>query len=82
MDVNTNTTISLSDTNQQSWDGKMQDLLYVKEYREPLFSTEMSEDISEDQRKILQCQACGFIRQWIGTNVLNHIIHEIYAHTL
>lgn len=60
----------------------MEDLLYVKEYWKTVFSTEMPEGIEEGQWKVLHRQACGFIRQWVDDNVLNHIIGETHAHTL
>ena len=82
MEVNTSRMISLNGTNYQAWKGKMEDLLYVKEYWKPVFSTEMPEGIEEGQWKVLHRQACGFIRQWVDDNVLNHIIDETHARTL
>ena len=82
MEVNTSMMISLNGTNCQAWKGKMEDLLYVKEYWMPLFSTKMPEGIEEGQWKAPHRQACGFIRQWVDDNVLNHIIDETHAHTL
>jgi hypothetical protein len=40
----------------------MKDLLYVKEYWKPVFSTEMPSDMKEYQWEVLHVQACGFIR--------------------
>ena len=47
-----------------------------------MFSTEMPEGIEEGQWKVLHHLACGFIRQWVDDNVLNHIIDETHARTL
>ena len=60
----------------------MEDLLYVKEYYRTLFFEDKPEDIPEDKWKILHRQTCGFIRLWVGENVLNHISAEISARTL
>jgi hypothetical protein len=48
----------------------MKDLLYVKEYWKPVFSTEMPSDMKQDQWEVIHLQ------------VLNHIIDETHAHTL
>jgi hypothetical protein len=42
----------------------------------------MPDDMKQDQWDVLHLQACGFIRQWVDDNVLNHIIDETCAHTL
>jgi hypothetical protein len=60
----------------------MKDLLYVKEYWKLVYSTKMPNDMKEDQWDVLHLQACGFIRQWVDDNVLNHIFDETHAHTL
>jgi hypothetical protein len=67
--------------NYQAWKSQMKDLLYVKEYWKPVFSIVMLEDMKEDQWEVLHLQACGFIRQWVDDNVLNHIIDETHACT-
>ena len=72
----------MNGTNYQAWKGKMEDLLYVKEYWKPVFSTEMPEGIEEGQWKVLHRQACEFIRKWVDDNVLNHVIDETHARTL
>jgi hypothetical protein len=48
----------------------------------PVFTTEMPDDMKQDQWDVLHLQACGFIRQWVDDNILNHIIDETRAHTL
>jgi hypothetical protein len=72
----------LNGTNYQAWKSKMKDLLYVKEYWKPMFTTEMPSEMKQDQGDVLHLQACGFIWQWVDDNVLNHIIDETRAHTL
>ncbi len=65
--------ISLNGLNYQAWKGKMKDLLYVKDYYKPVFLETKPEDKTEDEWRIAHLQACGFIRQWVDDNVLNHI---------
>jgi hypothetical protein len=61
MEVNTNRMISLNGTNYQAWKSEMKDLMYVKEYWKPVFTTEMPDDMKQDQWDVLHLQACGFI---------------------
>jgi hypothetical protein len=49
MEVNTNRMISLNGKNYRAWKSKMKDLLYVKEYWKPVFSTEMPNDMKQDR---------------------------------
>jgi hypothetical protein len=54
MEVNTNRMIPFNDTNYQAWKSKMKDFLYVKEYWKQVFSTEMPDDMKQDQWEILK----------------------------
>jgi hypothetical protein len=36
----------------------------------------MPSEMKQDQWDVLHLQACGFNRQWVDDNVLNHIIDE------
>jgi hypothetical protein len=74
--------ISLNGKNYRAWKSKMKDLFYVKEYWKLVFSTEMTDEMKQDQSEVLYLQSCGFIRQWVDDNILNHIIDEKHAHTL
>jgi hypothetical protein len=60
----------------------MKYLMYVKVYWKTVFSTKMLSDMKQDQWEVFHLQACGFIRQWVNDNVLNHIIDETHARTL
>ena len=51
----------------------MKDLLYVKNYFGPVFMEEKPEDKTDEQWKVLNLQACGFICQFMEDNILNHI---------
>ncbi len=51
----------------------MKDLLYVKDYYLPVFQEAKPKKKTEDEWKIAHLQACGFIRQFVEDNVLNHI---------
>ncbi|KAK0592567.1 hypothetical protein LWI29_021383 [Acer saccharum] len=58
----------------------MEDLLYMKDFHLPVFTTEKPDNKSE--WTLLHRQVCGFIRQWVNDNVLNHISGETHARTL
>ncbi|GJZ27300.1 putative RNA-directed DNA polymerase [Tanacetum coccineum] len=60
----------------------MEDLLYVKDYYLPAFTTEKPENKTDAEWTILHRQVCGYIRQWVDDNVLNHICEETHARTL
>lgn len=84
MEANTNTSrmITLNGPNYDLWKSKMEDLLYVKNFHQPVFGTEKPNDKSDDDWTLLHRQVCGYIRQWVDDNVLNHIIRETHARTL
>jgi len=82
METNTSRMILLNGTNYQAWKGKMEDLLYMKEYWKPVFAKAKPDDKSDDEWRVLHRQACGFSRQWVDDNVLNHISEETHARTL
>ena len=63
METNTSRMISLNGTNYHVWKGKMEDLLYVKEYWKPVFAEAKRDDKSDDEWRVLYHQARGFIRQ-------------------
>ncbi|XP_048234354.1 uncharacterized protein LOC125370936 [Ricinus communis] len=60
----------------------MEDLLYVKDYYLPVFNTDKPESKTDAEWNILHRQVCGYIRQWVDDNVLNHISRETHARTL
>ena len=47
-----------------------------------MFAEANPNDKSDDDWRVLHHQACGFIRQWVDDNVLNHISEETHARTL
>ncbi len=73
---------TLDGLNYQSWRAKMEDLLYVREYYKSVFLEVKPEDMDLDRWRILHRQTCGFIRMWVGENVLNHISGEENARSL
>ena len=60
----------------------MEDLLYVKQFHLPVFTTEKPANKSDEEWTLLHRQVCGYIRQWVDDNVLNHIIGETHARSL
>ncbi|KAI9200344.1 hypothetical protein LWI28_006339 [Acer negundo] len=60
----------------------MEYLLYVKDYYLPVFAEQKPEDKSDTEWTLLHCQACGYIRQWVDDNVLNHVSEETHARSL
>ncbi|GJZ06968.1 hypothetical protein Tco_0540761 [Tanacetum coccineum] len=77
MEANTSRMVNLNGSNYHVWKGKMEDLLYVKDYYLLVFSTEKPENKTDAEWTILHRQVCGYIRQWVDDNVLNHICMDI-----
>ncbi|CAH1427640.1 unnamed protein product [Lactuca virosa] len=82
MKANTNRIVNLNGSNYQVWRGKMEDLLYVKDYYMHVFNTEKTEDKTDAEWNILHRKVCRYIRQWVDDNDLNHISAETHARTL
>lgn len=82
METNTSRMINLNGTNYHLWKSKMEDLLYVKGFHQPVFSSEKPESKTEEEWTLFHRQVCGYIRQWMDDNVLNHVIAEVHARTL
>ncbi|CAH1425256.1 unnamed protein product [Lactuca virosa] len=82
MEANTNRILNLNGSNYQVWRGKMEDLLYVKDYYMHVFNTEKPKDKTDAEWNILHRKVCGYIRQWVDDNFLNHISAETHARTL
>jgi len=82
MEVNTNRVVSLNGTNYHLWKGKMKDLLFVKKMHLPVFATQKSESMSDEEWDFEHQQVCGFIRHFVDDNVYNHIASETHARTL
>jgi len=61
----------------------MEYFLYMKGYHESIFSTGKPKGKTDDELwNLLHRQVCGYIRQWIDDNVLNHVIGETHAQSL
>ncbi|KAF5781986.1 putative RNA-directed DNA polymerase [Helianthus annuus] len=82
MEANTSRIVNLNGSNYHVWKGKMEDLLYVKDYYMPVFNTDKPEGKTDEEWNILHRKVCGYIRQWVDDNVLNHISGETHARTL
>ena len=59
----------------------MKDFLFVKILHLPVFATKKPEKKNYEWYFENE-QVFGFIRQWIGYTVLNHVVHETNAKTL
>ena len=82
MESNTSRMITLNGSNYHVWKGKMEDLLYVKDYYLPVFASEKPENKTDAEWNLLHQQVCGYIRQWVDDNVLNHVSEEKHARSL
>ena len=82
MEVNKSRMINLNGSNYHVWKGKMEDLLYVKDYYLPVFAEQKPEDKTDDEWTLLHRQVCGYIRQWVDDNVYNHVSEETHARSL
>ena len=82
MESNTSRMITLNGSNYHVWKGKMEDLLYVKDYYLPVFASEKQENKTDAEWNLLHRQVCGYIRRWVDDNVLNHVSEEKHARSL
>ncbi|GJZ30008.1 hypothetical protein Tco_0575055 [Tanacetum coccineum] len=67
MEANTSRMVNLNGSNYHVWKGKMEDLLYVKDYYLPVFSTEKPENKTDAEWTILHRQ--GIINQLAGMGI-------------
>ncbi|CAA7059133.1 unnamed protein product [Microthlaspi erraticum] len=74
--------ISLNGANYHLWKGKMEDLLFVKEFHIPVFQEKKPEKKTDEEWILMHRQVCGLIRQWVDDNVLHHIENEVNARSL
>ena len=56
MESNTSRMITLNGSNYHVWKGKMEDILYVKDYYLPVFSSENKEDKTNEEWNFLHRQ--------------------------
>ncbi|GKD60993.1 hypothetical protein Tco_1298502 [Tanacetum coccineum] len=67
MEANTCRMVNLNGSNYHVWKGKMEDLLYVKDYYLPVFSTEKPENKTDAEWTIFHRQ--GIINQLAGMGI-------------
>ena len=82
MEANTSRMVTLNGANCAIKKRKIEDLLYVKNFYKPVFTTVKTDNKIDDEWNLLHRQVCGFIRQWVDDNVLNHISEKTHARTL
>ena len=62
MESNTRRMITLNDSNYHVWKGKMEDLLYVKDYYLPVFAFEKPKNKTYAEWNLLHRSVCGYIK--------------------
>ena len=62
MENNTSRMITLNGSNYHVWKGKMEELLYVKDYYLHVFASEKLENKTDAKWNLLHRQVCGYIR--------------------
>ena len=80
--LNLSRMITLNGSNYHVWKGKMEDLLYVKDYYSPVFAEQKPDDKTDAEWTLIHRQVCGYIRQWVDDNVYNHVSEETHARSL
>ena len=73
MEANTSRMITLNGVNYAIWKGEKKDLLYVKNFYKPVFTSVKPNNKTNEEWNLFHRQVCGLIRQWVDKNVLNHI---------
>ena len=74
--------VLLNGSNYHLWKGKMKDLLFVKKFHLPVFSSANPDFVSNEESEFEHQKVYGFIRQYVEDNVYNHIANETHAKTL
>ena len=75
--------IKLTITNYSLWKSMMEELLNYKDLYDPIEGDNAkSSDMSDADWKKLKKKTLAFIRQWVDTNLYNHIARETNPYTL
>lgn len=74
--------VTLNGSNYHIWKGKLEDLLYVKDFYLPVLAEEKLENKNDVEWSIFHCQVCAYIKQLVDNNVLNHIIEGTHTCSL
>ena len=61
MEANTSRMVTLNGVNYAIWKGKIEDLIYVNNFYEPVFTTVKSDNKAYEEWNMLHRQVCGFI---------------------
>lgn len=62
--------------------GKIEDLVYVKDYYLSVLATEKLNNNFDEEWTLLHRQVCGYIKQWVDNNILNHVTGKKRARAL
>ena len=62
--------------------GKWKICFMSRIFYKPVFTTVRPDNMTDEEWNLLHRQVCGFIRQWVDDNVLNHISGKTHARTL
>jgi hypothetical protein len=60
----------------------MEDLHYAKQFYLLMFASEKPNNKYDEKWTLMHRQVCGYLRQWVDDNVLNHIDGETHARTI
>ncbi|KAF5806141.1 putative RNA-directed DNA polymerase [Helianthus annuus] len=82
METNTSQMIILNGSNYHLWKTRMEDLLYVNGFHQPIICSEKPEGMTEEEWNLLHRRVCGYIRHWVDENVSTHVSREINARTV
>ena len=80
--IRTSRMITLNGSNYHVWKGKMENLLYVKDYYLSVFASEKPKNKTDAEWNLLHRRVCVYIRQWVDDNVLNHVSEEKHERSL
>ncbi|KAH0695864.1 hypothetical protein KY289_013346 [Solanum tuberosum] len=82
MEGNMNKMVCLNGRNYNIWKTKMKDLLFVKKMHLPIFTAHKLETVTNENWDFEHQQVCGYIRQWVEDDALNHFVNETHVKTL
>ena len=74
--------VCVNGNNYHNCKDKMKDLLFVKKMHLPVFGSNNSQSLNDEEWEFEHLQVCGYIRKLVENNVRNHIVNETHAKSL